>query len=158
MPRNAAPSKPKQPKAKIGRPSIFTEELAAQICKTIASMPFSLKKLCAMNPSWPVDSTIICWTNESETFSSQYLEAKRRQIFTRMEYATTFLEEADINCKASVARAVAQVNLIKWEASHLLPKLFGDKPTEAEKPFTDSERLALRGVLAELVAKYERDY
>lgn len=161
MAKNAA-DKPKQRKAKtpapVGRPSAYTVELAAEICEKISCLPFSLKKICEMHPHWPSHSTIVLWSNKHQDFSGQYLDAKRKQIFAKMEYATQVLEEADVTNKTAVALANAKVNLIKWEASHLLPKLFGDRPQEQEPPFTDTEKADLRALMAGLLTKHEREY
>lgn len=142
----------------MGRPTDFTPELGVKICEAIASIPYSLKRICALNPGFPVDSTVVLWTNKYPDFSSQYLEAKRRQIYARVEYATQLLEEADVTTKAGVAKALAQVNLIKWEASRLLPKLYGDKTFEDEKPFSDSEKAGLQILINQFLAKHEREY
>lgn len=152
------PDKQKPGKPKLGRPSIYTPELAQNICETIATHPYSLKSLCDLFPHWPNSTTIIDWTNKFPIFSTQYLEAKRRQIHTKMEYASQLLAEADVDSKAAVSKAVAQVNLIKWEASHLLPKLYGEKVFEDVKPFNEEERAELRNLMAQYMTKHERDY
>ena len=65
---------------KKGRPSIYSAELAKEICDTISSSSKGTKTLCKDNPHWPSQATIFTWLKNNEDFSEQYAHSKRSQI------------------------------------------------------------------------------
>lgn len=65
-------------KSRIGRPSIYTEELARTICTRIATSSVSLAKLCEED-GMPVPYTIITWRHQNKDFSDMYAQAKKDQ-------------------------------------------------------------------------------
>ena len=109
-----------------GRPTDYTPELGEEICRVIASHPYSLRKLCNMYDHWPNPDTIHTWTHRFDAFSDMYLEAKRLQIHAKMEYAHALFEDCDLDAKVAATLVQGQVSLYKWEAQRLLPKLYGD--------------------------------
>src|SRR5690242_20081935 len=64
---------------KMGRPTIYTKELADFICKKIATHSIGLKKLCEMYPELPNKDTINEWRWQHDDFSVQYAKAKMMQ-------------------------------------------------------------------------------
>ncbi len=62
---------------KQGRTSIYTKDLAQDICDKIASSSKGLKKLCAENAHWPNKDTIFTWLKNNSSFADQYARAKR---------------------------------------------------------------------------------
>ncbi|AXH77682.1 MAG: terminase small subunit [Caudoviricetes sp.] len=119
-------TKRKDPKdlLKTGRPTKYTPELGQEICVAIATMPYSLHKICDLHDNFPDVANVMRWTHIVPTFRALYLEAKRLQIHTKMEYSHTLYENSTKETDSSLLNG--QVNLYKWEAARLLPRLYGD--------------------------------
>lgn len=122
---------------KPGRPTIYTPELAARICKAISTSTKSLKQICKENDGFPCTETIHAWRYDREDFSVLYVKAKQRQAEL---IAEELLEISDDKTEdliayeggyrsnsAAVNRARLMVDTRKWIACKLLPKVYGDK-------------------------------
>ena len=133
--------------ADIGRPSIYTPELAERICLEMAKGR-SLRAIC-QDEGMPARSTVHLWeVNNVDGFSDRYARA---QFIRVLEMADETLDIADnasndwmatndpensgfkLNGEA-VARSRLRVDTRKWMSSKLAPKLFGDKLTHANDP------------------------
>ena len=73
----------------------------------------------------PAMSTVFKWLRDVEGFSEQYARAKEEQAET---YEDMMLETA--KTEPDVARARLIVDTMKWTASKLKPKKYGDKVTQ----------------------------
>lgn len=123
-------------KSQQGRPSIYTEELAAKICAVIATDPISTKRLSKKYDFFPDDTTIYAWRHDHASFSRQYDQAKSKQseiLAEEMEDLAneipTFIDKDGIERVDSgrVAKQKLIIDTRKWMASKLAPKLYGDK-------------------------------
>lgn len=143
-------------KSNSGRPTIYTPELAEQICDVIASMPCSLRKMNEIYDFFPVPSTIHQWRKDHSEFSDMYSRSKLIQADILAE---EILDIADGCTADNYVQAKLRIDTRKWLASKLLPKKYGDKCNlEAEK---EEDRQALDEILAvraRLAEKYRRDY
>jgi hypothetical protein len=126
---------------KRGRPSLYTPELAAEICARLAEGQ-SLREICR-NDHMPSESRVREWAStDREGFSSHYATA--REIgYRRM--ADELLEIADDGTNDWVKRqrqdgstetvfdaehyqrSRLRVDTRKWLLSKALPKIYGDK-------------------------------
>lgn len=114
-----------------GRPSLYTQEMADQICSHITD-GWSMRRVC--REEWaPHMVTIFRWLRENEQFRKQYEEAKDIQADA---FAEDMLDIADqppqINEKGGVdsgdvAHMRLRIDTRKWIASKLKPKKYGDK-------------------------------
>jgi len=59
--------------------SAYTEELAEEICTTIATSITALETLCSENPHWPTERTIYKWLSRNQEFHGNYIRAKEFQ-------------------------------------------------------------------------------
>jgi hypothetical protein len=117
-------SKPKaKPPAKIGRPSSFTEGIAARICEELA-LGRSLVKICSA-PGMPSQTSVFRWLEENLAFRERYTRARELQADT---YADQIVDLADDAEDANLARL--QVEARKWTASKLRPMRYGDRITQ----------------------------
>lgn len=108
---------------KQGRPSIYSEELAAEICRRLMEGE-SLRQICE-DDAMPTRTTVHDWLANKDDFSVQYARARELQADT---YADDIIAEADkANDKDSAAAAKVKVDARKWVASKLKPKRYGDK-------------------------------
>ncbi|MBV1833065.1 terminase small subunit-like protein [Novacetimonas pomaceti] len=117
----------------IGRPTIYTQELADRICELIANGE-TIRMIVAMH-DMPVWSTIWRWQREHPEFSAQY---------TRAREASAEMLEAEIIDVARTSRPeYAQstkvlVDTLKWVAARRNRKLLADKePPAVEGAQTD---------------------
>lgn len=122
------------PSNHIGRPSIYTHELALEICKRLSAGE-SLRTIC-LDEGMPAATTVHQWVIEDkEGFSKQYARARAIQaenMFDEiLEIADGSDNVVDIGTeKKSSAYAQNQrlrVDSRKWYLSKVLPKKFGDK-------------------------------
>lgn len=125
-----------------GRPSDYNEEIAKEICDTVACTPKGLRKLCAENPHWPQPSTIWLWKRAHPEFSSLYMQAKADQVEPLID---EILDISDDSANDTIMRITKsgeeyeacntewlnrsrlRIDTRKWIACKLAPKLYGDK-------------------------------
>lgn len=103
-----------------GRPSKYTEELATELCDRIA-LGESMYEICA-DEHMPDRLTVLRWCREKEGFRNQYVRAKEEQADS---YEDKMLHTA--RTESDVNRARLIVDTMKWTASKLKPKKYGDK-------------------------------
>ena len=124
-----------------GRPSIYTPELAKEICDTIASSSRAIQALCQTNPHWPGYSTLWEWIGDNrQGFADLYAQAKEKQseylvddILRIIDKPETFTDE-DGQERNDVAMMRLKVDSIKWQAMKLKPKKYGSKSEEISNP------------------------
>lgn len=152
---------PNGDKNPVGRPSIYTKELADLICMLTATNTFGLRKLCKLHNELPVVDTIYQWRYKYKDFSEQYAEAKLKQAELMAEeileicddgtndwMATLGDEEQGMGWRLNgehVNRSRLRIDTRKWLASKLLPKTYGPPPKEDDnKNPSAGEEIALR--------------
>jgi hypothetical protein len=121
-----------------GRPSLYTPELAVEICRRLAAGE-TLRAICR-DDHMPDERTVRTWALENEEFSPQYDTARK------IGYASWFDEIKDIadtpqqgvTVKESekgtetrtgdmIEHRRLQIDARKWMLSKALPKIYGDK-------------------------------
>jgi len=105
---------------KTGRPSKYTEELAAEICARIAGGE-SLVGICN-DAHMPHRDTVRDWLVHKPDFSGRYARAREEQADY---YADEMIRIADT--AEDPAKARVQIDTRKWISSKLKPKKYGDK-------------------------------
>ncbi len=123
-------------KKKHGRPSIWSQELADQICERISNGE-TLRAVCRGIKIAP--STVIEWTWKNKEFFEQYTRARQKQADA---YADMILDEAFNSIDPQIGRL--RVDALKWVASKLAPKRYGDK-VEVEQTGTQKVRVIIGG-------------
>lgn len=147
-------AKDKKPAKKTGRPSIYSEELAAKICQRLTEGE-SLRSIC-LDEAMPAMSTVFVWLKQDKVFVEQYARARDIQAdylaesivdIADEEIATIKRGEGDEEVIAfdstAVARNRLRVDARKWYASKLAPKKYGDRQ-HVEMEVTDVTPLADR--------------
>ena len=135
--KQAKKSKAEVP-AKMGRPSSYTPELAAIICKRISDGE-SLRTIC-LSDEIPSITSVMRWLGDESRadFREQYACAREAQAD---KYAEEIIQIADDGLNDSyvdeegnkrtdqdvIARSRLRVDARKWYASKLAPKKYGDK-------------------------------
>jgi hypothetical protein len=125
----------------MGRPSLYTPELADEICRRLAEGE-SLRAICR-EEGMPTASTVFLWLGADEAFRSKY--ARAREVQAEL-MADELLEIADdgqndwmerhnkdgeavgwVENGEALRRSQLRVATRQWIASKLLPKKYGDK-------------------------------
>lgn len=137
----------------MGRHSEFTEEIGNRICELIATSDRGLHFIIQENDDLPSYVTVLKWLKQNPEFAINYARARELQAdymaamvlevarktkigkLTRQTSSTNggseTTEEFD-----NVARSRLEVDALKWQASKLAPKKYGDKldvTTQGEK-------------------------
>ena len=142
-----------------GRPTTYTPELAKYVCDMIATHECGLSKLTKMYERFPDKSTIYLWMHAHEEFSHQYLEARKSQacvladsMLDIPDNIPTFEDKDGVERIDSgmLGRAKIELEALKWHASKMAPKIFGDKQ-QIETVTHENDQL--KAELAELRAK-----
>jgi hypothetical protein len=150
---------------KNGRPTLYTPELAAEICEVIASNKGGLSQLCAERPHWPVPSNIFIWLRRYKEFRESYATAKSEQVEVSIDYMQEMMTEPhhytdeNGNKRVDVGMMRVKVDAIKWKAGKLQAKKYGvnqsDEALIHHNQALLDELLKLR---AELDDKNKKDY
>jgi hypothetical protein len=109
-------------KRRPGRPSKYTPELAASICRRIADGE-SLRSICG-SKGMPSRYAVLRWQSESSEFRTQYVTARDAMVDALAEEALHLAKTA------TAANALARrlyVDTIKWYVGKVAPKKYGDK-------------------------------
>jgi hypothetical protein len=126
---------------KIGRPTIFTQDLADQICEGIID-GMSLRKVLRQD-GMPAGQTVWRWLRENQSFSEQYTrataeraEAMAEDIMEISDDGTNdYIEDNYQEGKTpgyalngeNIQRSKLRVDTRKWLMSKMQPKKYGDK-------------------------------
>lgn len=131
---------------KIGRPTRYTKALAEEICAQLATGK-SLRAVCRQR-GMPHKDTVLRWLtlDSMEDFRSQYARAREHGIEEKIDELAEVAKDTEKlvlkhqdNPKIAAALVQAQKiksDNIKWAASKLKPKKYGDKldVTSGDKP------------------------
>lgn len=125
-----------KPRKKMGRPTKYCEEMVEAICFRVATNMGGLKKLCEQFPELPEESTVQEWRYKYTDFSVRYAQAKMKQAELMAESLNDLTENVEPyidefgNKKVDsgmVAWRRLQADTIKWQATKLAPKIYGDR-------------------------------
>lgn len=108
----------------VGRPSLYSEELAKNICALISSGE-SVKKI-SKRDDMPSEFTIYKWIGEHPEFSKQYAHARAAQVERYAEDIEAIADNVDVDSNA-IAKARLQIDSRKWLLSKMIPKKYGEK-------------------------------
>jgi hypothetical protein len=127
------------PKPKIGRPSLFTDELADMICDRLMDGR-SLRQICT-DADMPHRLTIIRWTGENEAFATKCARARAMQA-DLMDDMILDVANACTNDTALADRV--KISAYQWRASKLAPKTYGDKLQHANAAGDGNAEITLK--------------
>ena len=109
-----------KPKNKQGRPTIYTQAIADEICERLAHGE-TLRKM-VLDEHMPASCMIYRWLDNNESFREQYAQARVRQADY---YAEMIIDESFGAHDASIGRL--RMDALKWASSKIAPKKYGDK-------------------------------
>lgn len=122
-----------------GRPTIYTSELAAQICEQLA-LGKSMRTVCEPD-DMPAISSVFKWFREHPEFSEQYAKAKEESADAMAEdllhiadtpvmgEIRTIKPDGTVEIKQDemLGHRRLQVDARKWLMAKMKPKKYGDK-------------------------------
>lgn len=108
----------------VGRPSIYTQELADRICDLLSD-GLSLRKICLMD-EMPDKSTVFRWLRTEQGFSDQYARAKQEGTDAWAEELHDIVDDVSED-KEAINKARLRVDTRKWLMSKMKPKKYGEK-------------------------------
>ena len=133
-----ANKKPAPKKRKIGRPSLFTEALAAEICRRLAEGE-TLRSVCR-DKAMPDKATILRWLADKKKadFRERYVYAREMQADALFDEALEIADDASgdwavdkdgkkVLDHENIQRSRLRVDTRKWAAGKMAPKRYGDK-------------------------------
>lgn len=150
----------KEVKRSLGRPTIYNEELAKEICRTIACSGEGLNPLCRANAHWPVRSTIFQWRLDNPIFSDMYDKAKSEQCDVLeddiQEIADDTANDTYVNDKGNVVcnneyvnRSRLRIQVRQWKMERLKSKKYGNK---IESSLSDGHKSLVEQILDKLAS------
>lgn len=128
----------------MGRPSLYTEELADKICERIATSELGLEQVLAeikkADGEAPHFATVYRWLDENEEFREKSARARRLQGDTLVDLAVRESFNArigriekqtpkgdEVTIADNVARSQLIVQTLLKRAGQLNPKKYGEK-------------------------------
>jgi hypothetical protein len=124
-----------------GRPTIFSQEIADEICNRLAKGE-TLRTIIASSEHMPDRTTIYRWMRSNESFCNQYAQARAEQADY---YAELIVDESYSSHDAGIGRL--RVDALKWAASKMAPKKYGEKiEIETAQPLTLAFQLPSRRI------------
>jgi len=107
------------------RKQVFDQERANEVCEQI-SQGKSLRQIRASSPDMPAPSTVVLWASQSPPFAEQYARAMMCRTDLAVDRLADIAEQVlDGTLAPDQARVAA--DLIKWPASKLNAKKYGDR-------------------------------
>lgn len=122
--------------ARIGRPSGYSQHLAAEICAEIAS-GLSIRDLTAKD-GMPSETTIYCWLAANQPFQEMYARAceQRVEVFAEKiiaigdEAAAATYVDTEGNTRVdtgAIQAARLRSDNLRWLMAKMAPKKYGDR-------------------------------
>lgn len=118
-----------------GRPSLYTGELADQICAQLADGR-SLRSVCKAE-DMPAASTVFGWLRSNPEFLQQYARAKEASADALIDEILDIADDSRRDFEQTkdgpvfnhehVQRARLRIDARKWVAAKLLPRKYGDR-------------------------------
>ena len=129
----------------MGRPSLYTEELANEICVRLG-LGESLRKIC-LDDHIPSLATVMTWLSRKPDFLEQYTRAREIQAETQFDELIDIVdqppelsyvtgkngEQIEVKFDSTyVAWMKLRVDTRKWTAARMAPKKYGEQKTPEE--------------------------
>jgi ATP-dependent protease HslVU (ClpYQ) ATPase subunit len=106
---------------KLGRPSIFTPELATELCVRL-SEGRSLRSVCR-DADMPAVSSVFLWLRRDQEFSEQYARAKEEAADAIFDELLEIADDPD----GDVQRDRLRVDTRKWMLAKMKPRKYSDR-------------------------------
>ncbi len=112
------------PKKKIGRPSVYSQKLAMDICSQI-STGNHLNAICKQD-NMPTRTTVYKWLETNPTFADMYVRAREERTDLMADEIIDIADQT-FEDAAAVMKARLRVDTRKWLMAKMSPRKYGDK-------------------------------
>lgn len=136
-----------------GRPTLYTEELADEICDIVSSSSEGLEHLCKARDNWPARQNIYIWLRKYPDFRSKYTQAKRDQTEAYVDHIHELMNDDHHfvddkgNIRVDSALLRLKIDTLKWHVGKLNPKVYGKDSSEDK----ESKQALVERILDKLV-------
>ena len=132
--------------AKTGRPSIYTQELAIDIC-TRLGLGESLRKIC-LSKDMPSLSSVMSWLTTKADFLEQYTRAREIQAETQFDEMIDIVDQhpdlarvvdkdgalVEVKFDSSYVQWMKlRIDTRKWTAARMAPKKYNERVMPSEE-------------------------
>ena len=138
--KKAARKRATRKKAKPGRPTLYSEEVAAEVCRRLYEsegddLPESLREICR-DPKMPGLSTVMDWLRDKPEFSERYARARELRKDALVDRLMKVAREAKTHAKGAPATGEAgarvqaiklEIDTLKWILSKEYARDYGDR-------------------------------
>ncbi len=133
----------------MGVKSTFNQALADEICEVVSTSPKMLEEICRERKDWPTAKCVYEWRIKYPSFGEAYARAKQAQIDALVNHVFVLLRDTSndyyiddegkrkIN-HAYINKLKIEVDAIKWLASKLMPRLYGERNTKTDDDNQDA--------------------
>lgn len=144
----------------MGRPSSYSEEMAAEICERVATTPRGLDFICESDEALPSARQIHRWLSAHEEFRQSYARARDRQADLLFDECLEIADDCSSDTKLTkegvevcdaewISRSKLRVDTRRWMAGKLAPKKYGER---AEHVLTDADGNSLFALMAQIAS------
>ena len=106
-------------------PRLYSKTVVTTICN-LTIKGYSTNRICKMK-RMPSRVTLGKWLRKYPDFAERFLQAKQIQTYFNVDDIKEIAEDCDGQSGSEVAKAKLRVDTLKWEASKMVPKIYGDK-------------------------------
>lgn len=139
--------------AKVGRPSIYSDQTAEIILERL-SQGESLIAICS-DPDMPSIRTVMRWADDVEDFGNKHRRAREAQA----EHMDHLILLAAENATDDPQGSRVKIDAYKWRAAKLAPKRYSDRldlTSGGDKLSSDLDPVARATRLAAIFASIEK--
>lgn len=130
-----------------GRPTSYTDEIAAQILAEIGTTRLGLEAICDANEGFPSARTVYRWLIDNPAFRQSYTRAKEDQLQILEDEMIAIADKTEVGEIVTVKpdgtetrkadmieHRKLRIETRKWLMGKLKPKKYGDRTTLAGDP------------------------
>ena len=137
-----------------GSPRLYSPHIVTSICNLLVK-GYSTNKICKMK-GMPSRVTLGKWLVKYPEFAVEYLKAKQIQTYFNVDDCREIADDCDDTSASAVAKAKLQVDVLKWEATKMLPKIYGDKASLQIEDKMEVDENKMAEVLGKVLAKLNK--
>lgn len=114
----------------VGRPTIYSEELAEEICNAIAVAKCGLEKLCKQNPHFPSRRTILLWGFKHRDFFHRYMQARKHQSHSLIDKMLEVSDNDENDSLIKINRDRIKVDVCKYTVEKFNNEDYGTRVSQ----------------------------
>jgi len=117
-----------RPVRRVGRPTAYSDEIAAEICEAVAE-GLALYKAANERPHWPDRATIYRWADERPEFRERFARARELKAHLFVDEMPEIAADA-IPTNEHIRLAELRIKTRQWVAPMLARNIYGQMPAQ----------------------------